>query len=73
MIGCIVVTKDGVTQDEQTLGTVSNVEDFGAAPLLIVEIDGREVMIPLADSICTEVDTAQKRIVVALPEGLLDL
>jgi 16S rRNA processing protein RimM len=68
LIGCAIVTQEG-----QTLGTVSNVQDFGAAPLLIVEIDGREVMIPLASTICTDIDTAQKRIVVDLPEGLLEL
>lgn len=68
LIGCALVTPDG-----KTLGVVSNVQDFGAAPLLVAEIGGREAMIPLAGSICTEIDTAQKRIVVALPEGLLDL
>lgn len=68
LIGCAVVARDG-----QTLGTVSDVQDYGAAPLLVVTIEGRETMIPLADSICTEIDIAQKRIVVALPEGLLDL
>jgi 16S rRNA processing protein RimM len=68
LIGCVLVTRAG-----QTLGTVNDVQDFGAAPLLVATIDGREAMIPLADSICVEVDTAIKRIVVELPEGLLDL
>ncbi|NOT61840.1 MAG: 16S rRNA processing protein RimM [Acidobacteria bacterium] len=68
LIGCAIVTREG-----ETLGTVSDVQDFGAAPLLVTTINEREVMIPLADSICVEVDTAQKRILVELPEGLLDL
>ena len=68
LIGCAIVTRDG-----ETLGTVSAVQDFGAAPLLIVKQPERELMIPLADSICVEVDTANKRIVVELPDGLLDL
>ncbi len=72
LIGCAIITRDG-----ETLGTVSAVQDFGAAPLLIVKQivkqAERELMIPLTDSICVEIDTAQKRIVVELPEGLLDL
>lgn len=68
LIGCALVTSSG-----ETLGVVSDVQDYGAAPLLVAEINGREVMIPLAGSICTEIDTAGKRIVVELPEGLLDL
>ena len=68
LIGCAIVTPDG-----ETLGEVSAVQDFGAAPLLIVKQPEKELMIPLTDSICVEIDTAQKRIVVELPEGLLDL
>jgi 16S rRNA processing protein RimM len=68
LIGCAIITRDG-----ETLGTVSDVQDFGAAPLLIVKQPERELMIPLADSICVEIDTTHKRIVVELPEGLLDL
>ena len=72
LIGCAIVTRDG-----ETLGEVSDVQDYGAAPLLIVrqivKQAERELMIPLADSICVEIDTPHKRIVVELPEGLLDL
>jgi 16S rRNA processing protein RimM len=68
LIGCALVTAEG-----QTLGVVSDVQDYGAAPLLVTEIEGREAMIPLAGSICTEIDIAHKRIIVELPEGLLDL
>jgi 16S rRNA processing protein RimM len=68
LIGCAIVTRSG-----ETIGEVSDVQDFGAAPLLIVKQPERELMIPLADSICVEVDVVHKRIVVELPEGLLDL
>jgi ribosomal 30S subunit maturation factor RimM len=32
-----------------------------------------ELMIPLADRICVEIDPAARRIVIDPPEGLLDL
>ncbi len=65
---CEVITMEG-----QTLGTVAKVEDFGAAPLLVVRNQGREFLIPLTREICPEVDTENKRIVVNPPDGLLDL
>ena len=34
---------------------------------------GGEVLIPLAETICVDIDTAARRIVVDPPEGLLDV
>jgi 16S rRNA processing protein RimM len=59
------------------LGTVGDVqfpgEGISGIPLLEVETSGGEVLIPLAEDICTKVDTAARRIDVVLPEGLRDL
>lgn len=68
LIDCQVTTKDG-----SGLGRVTGVQSYGAAPLLVVQDGAREHLIPLALSICLEIDTARKRIVVDPPEGLLDL
>lgn len=38
-----------------------------------VTVNGREVLIPFVSAICWHVDVAGRRIVVDLPEGLLDL
>jgi 16S rRNA processing protein RimM len=65
------------------LGTVSDVEipgeTFPGTPLLVVALaappaSGESAMlIPLAEDICTRIDTTARRIEVALPEGLRDL
>lgn len=68
LIDCQVTTKDG-----QAIGRVTDVQSYGAAPLLVVQEGAREYLIPLALSICEEIDTARKRIVINPPEGLLDL
>jgi 16S rRNA processing protein RimM len=68
LIGCEVVAVEG-----QQLGRVEEVQNYGAAPLLVVRDVARELLIPLALSICVEIDTERKRIVVNPPEGLLDL
>jgi 16S rRNA processing protein RimM len=66
LVGCRVV-------GDREVGVVMEVEEYGGAPLLKVEAgDGREVLIPFARSICTEIDVASKTIRVELPEGLLE-
>jgi 16S rRNA processing protein RimM len=59
------------------LGTVRDVqfpgEEISGTPLLEVETSRGEILIPLAVDICTRIDTAARRIDVALPEGLRDL
>jgi ribosomal 30S subunit maturation factor RimM len=51
---------------------VTSVEGAGEASRLVVQNARREVLIPLAQEICT-VDVTAKRIVVTPPEGLLDV
>jgi 16S rRNA processing protein RimM len=59
------------------LGTVRDVqfpgEEFAGTPILEVETSRGEILIPLAEDICTKIDTAARRIDVVLPEGLRDL
>lgn len=69
LVDCLVTTATGLA-----VGKVAGVQNFGAAPLLVVkDEDGKERLIPLASSICTEVDVVNKRIVIEPPEGLLEL
>lgn len=67
--GCRVETVDGVL-----LGLVREVLHTGGVPVLLIEGEGkREHLVPLAKTICTEIDTAGRLIRVDAPEGLLDL
>jgi 16S rRNA processing protein RimM len=67
LIGCEVVTAAG-----EFVGRVSNVLDDSAQARLVVAGKRSELLIPLADEICT-VDLAAKRITVRPPAGLLEL
>jgi 16S rRNA processing protein RimM len=67
LIGCAVVTESG-----DTVGEVAAVEGDRGNTRLVVRSRRNEVLIPLADEICT-IDVANKRIVVRPPEGLLEL
>ncbi len=67
LIGCEVVTEAG-----ELVGRVSGVLDDSAQARLVVAGKRSELLIPLADEICT-VDVEGKRITVRPPAGLLEL
>lgn len=67
LIGCTVVTDGG-----ETIGRVTAVQGERAASRLVVTSPRNEIMIPLAEEICT-VDLDARRITVRPPEGLLEL
>ena len=67
--GCRVETVGG-----RQLGAVGEVlHTGGEAPVLVIlDRSGRENLVPLAESICVEIDTGRKLIRVDAPEGLLE-
>ena len=54
-------------------GEIVDFEDSEWNPLFIIEIEGREVMIPAADDFIVEFSEERKSVHFSLPEGLLDL
>lgn len=71
LIGC------AVRQNGETIGRVRDVqftgEDVPGTPLLVIDSLKGELLIPLAQEICTRIDIAAHEIEVNLPEGLRDL
>lgn len=68
LVGCVVWAHDG-----RALGTVRALWDTGAHDVLVVEDErGEEVLLPAAAALLREVDVAARRIVIEVPEGLLD-
>jgi 16S rRNA processing protein RimM len=68
LIGCAVETPNG-----ERIGEVRGVEGDGASSRLIVESASGHVLIPMVEGICATIDVAGRKIVVAPPEGLLDV
>lgn len=65
--GCSVVDRDG-----RALGTVRDLTQVSAGPLLEIETPRGLRDVPFVRPIVVEVDLARKRIVLDPPEGLLD-
>jgi 16S rRNA processing protein RimM len=71
LVGCSVVDH----ASGAPLGVVEGWDETGGPLLLNVRAahSGREMQIPFARSICVDVNPAEKRIAVQLPDGLADL
>jgi 16S rRNA processing protein RimM len=55
------------------VGTVTDIEPTGGVDVLHVATPCGEVLIPLAQAICTKIDTQAKTILIDPPDDLLDL
>jgi 16S rRNA processing protein RimM len=76
LIGCTLVDVAGA--EPVPVGEIVDVDlsagrPLGTAPLLIVRGPAGEILIPFAKSYLRRIDVAEKRIEMALPEGLIEL
>jgi len=62
-----------VVEGETSLGAITDVYDFPSGPMLAVDIDGQEQLIPFQPGIVDAVETAAAEVHVTLPRGLLDV
>lgn len=80
-VGDLVGSRVFATHGSETEAELGNVSDVifgaGSAPLLVIEQERagkkRELMVPFAEAYLVELDTQNKRVRMALPEGMLTL
>jgi 16S rRNA processing protein RimM len=68
LIGCRVLTASG-----ECLGRVKEVVRIPGNFQFLVAGEGGEFMVPAREEFCKEISTEERRIVVDLPQGLIDL
>lgn len=66
--GCSVLNLEG-----EVIGKVVEVLSIPANDVLVVDAEGKEILIPFHESICKEIDLAKKEIRIDPPAGLLDI
>lgn len=62
-----------VDKQRGEIGQITHVDETTLNVLLEIRYDGRDILLPAADELILDVDYSQKRIMVSMPEGLLDL
>ena len=60
-------------ESDELIGTIKEVMDDGPNPMLVLDHDNKEVLIPLNSPFIQNVDKRKKRFTVNLPEGFLDI
>jgi 16S rRNA processing protein RimM len=68
LIGLSVFDESG-----RLLGRVIRILPTGADDLLVLERDGREILLPFLEEVVQSIDLEAGRVVAAPPPGLLDL
>lgn len=58
---------------KNSIGIIEGIEQNPAHPLFIVRAKQKEILIPAVEQFIVHIDETNKKIHVALPEGLLDL
>jgi 16S rRNA processing protein RimM len=67
LIGLSVETAEG-----RRIGVVRDVLQTGANDVYVVDVEGREVLVPAVDHVVKSIDLARGRLVIDLVDGLLD-
>lgn len=62
-----------IEEDGKTLGTVLEVIEQPHQVLCRIDIEGKEALIPLNESTIRRIDNKGRRVIVELPEGLLEI
>ncbi|MCQ2203979.1 MAG: ribosome maturation factor RimM [Bacteroidales bacterium] len=56
------------------LGVITEIDDqVGANPLFVIDNEGEELLVPIADEFVKEVNDENRTVVFELPEGLVDM
>ena len=64
---------DIIEQNGNNLGTIKEVDEANMNVLFIVENNNQKLLIPATEDFITSIDEKNNRLVMNLPEGLLDL
>jgi 16S rRNA processing protein RimM len=68
-----VVGSSVFTESKKRIGIVSDVLFINDNDLLVIEMGGKEILIPFTAAICASVNLEKREIIIRPPEGLLDL
>ena len=60
-------------KEKTRIGSIREIVEYPQQLIAVVEYEGKEIMIPLAEQLIIEIDEENQKLVMELPEGILDL
>lgn len=55
------------------IGVIASINDISAQPLFVVTRENTEILVPMVDDFIQKIDRVNKKIIVNIPEGLIDM
>ncbi|MDE5418407.1 ribosome maturation factor RimM [Labilibaculum sp. DW002] len=62
-----------IDEERGEIGTIEDIQDYSGNIVLVLELNGQEVLIPFADENFIEINEEEKSIIMETPDGLLDM
>jgi len=62
-----------IDEERGEVGIIEDIQDYSGNVVLVLDINGQEVLIPFADENFIAIDEDEKSITMSTPEGLIDL
>jgi 16S rRNA processing protein RimM len=62
-----------VDKEKGYIGVITEFIDFSKSPIMQIDYNGTEILIPAIDRVFTRVDREEKTIFIEAPEGLIDV
>ena len=62
-----------IDEKRGVLGIIEDIQDYSGNVVMVLELNGQEVMIPFSEDNFIEIDEDEKSITMVTPEGLIDL
>jgi len=62
-----------IDEERGVIGHIEDIQDYSGNVVMVLELNGQEVMIPFSEDNFIEIDENDKSITMVTPEGLIDL
>ncbi|MGZ2369059.1 ribosome maturation factor RimM [Ancylomarina sp. YFZ004] len=62
-----------IDEERGVIGHIEDIQDYSGNIVMVLELNGQEVMIPFSEDNFIEIDEDDKSITMVTPEGLIDL
>ena len=62
-----------IDQEKGNIGKIVGVYENAPQPLLSIEFEGKEILLPIIDEVILQVNRQEKQMRVKSPEGLIEL